>query len=99
VEALGAKRPGLSVRLEQEATPESLRRVGAGELAAAVVLESPAVARRHGVRVDELKDKPLLAALPRSHRYASEAAIPIGEFRDSEGWLTERRARTELPRD
>ena len=34
VEALGAERPELSVRLEQEATPESLRRVGAGELAA-----------------------------------------------------------------
>ena len=80
VEALEATRPELSVRLEQEATPESLRRVGAGELAAAVVLESPAVARRHGVRVDTLKDEPLLAALPRSHRYASEPAIPIGEF-------------------
>ena len=80
MKALRAERPELSVRLEQEATPESLRRVGAGELAAAVVLESPAVARRHGVRVDTLKDEPLLAALPRSHRYASEGAIPIGEF-------------------
>jgi hypothetical protein len=79
-EAVGAERPELSVRLEQEATPESLRRVGAGELAAAVVMESPAVARRHGVRVDTLKDEPLLAALPRSHRYASQAGIPIGEF-------------------
>jgi len=27
-----------------------------------------------------LRDEPLVAALPRSHRYASEAAIPIGEF-------------------
>ena len=80
VEALEAERPELSVRLEQEATPESLRRVGAGELAAAVVLESPAVARRHGVRVDTLKDEPLLAALPKSHRYASEVAIPIAAF-------------------
>jgi hypothetical protein len=80
VEALRAKRPELSVRLEQEATPESLRRVGAGELSAAVVLESPAVARRHGVRVDTLKDEPLLAALPRTHRFASEAAIPLSEF-------------------
>jgi DNA-binding transcriptional LysR family regulator len=80
VEALGEGRPELDVRLEQEVTPESLRRVGVGELAAAVVLESHAVARRHGVRVDTLKDEPLLAALPRSHRYASEAVIPIGEF-------------------
>jgi DNA-binding transcriptional LysR family regulator len=79
-EALGTSRPDLSVRLEQEVTPESLRRVGAGELGAAVVLESPSVARRHGVRVDTLRDEPLLAALPKSHRYASEAAIPIGEF-------------------
>jgi DNA-binding transcriptional LysR family regulator len=49
VEALGAGRPKLSVRLEQEVTPDSLR------------------------------DEPLLAASPRSHRYASEGAIPIGE--------------------
>jgi DNA-binding transcriptional LysR family regulator len=80
VDALGAARPELSVRLEQEVTPDSLRRVGAGELAAAVVMESPAAARRHGVRVDALRDEPLVAALPRSHRYASAAAIPIGEF-------------------
>lgn len=75
-----ADRRGLTVRLEQEATPDALRRVGAGELAAAVVMASPAVARRHGVRVDALRDEPLVAALPRSHRYASEPAIPIGEF-------------------
>jgi hypothetical protein len=30
--------------------------------------------------VDTLRDEPLFAALPRSHRYASEAAIPIREF-------------------
>jgi DNA-binding transcriptional LysR family regulator len=80
VEALGDGRPELSLRLEQEVTPDSLRRIGAGGLAAAVVMESPAVARRHGIRVDTLRDEPLLAALPQSHRYASEAAIPIGEF-------------------
>ena len=80
VEAVGAERPELSLRVEQEVTPDSLRRVGAGELAAAVVMESPAAARRHGVRVDTLRDEPLVAALPQSHRYASEAAIPIGEF-------------------
>jgi DNA-binding transcriptional LysR family regulator len=80
VQALRVERPELSVRLEQEVTPDSLRRVGAGELDAAVVMESPAAARRHSVRVDTLRDEPLLAALPRSHRYASEPAIPIGEF-------------------
>lgn len=80
VRIVEAVRAELSVRLEQEATPESLRRVGAGELAAAVVLESPAVACCHGVRVDTLKDEPLLAALSSSHRCASEAAIPIAEF-------------------
>ena len=79
-EAEGAARPELSLRLEQEATLESLRRVGAGELAAAVVMASAAAARRHGVRVDTLRDERLLAALPKSHRYASDAAIPIAEF-------------------
>jgi DNA-binding transcriptional LysR family regulator len=43
-------------------------------------MQSPAAARRHGVRVDTLRDEPLVAALPESHRYASEASIPIGEF-------------------
>jgi len=80
VEVLQAERPELNPRLVQEATPDSLRRVGAHELPAAVVMESPAAARRHTVRVDALKDEPLLAALPRSHRYASESAIPIREF-------------------
>ena len=80
VEALRAERPECRPRLVQEVTPDSLRRVGAHELAAAVVMESPAAARRYGVRIDALKDEPLLAALPRSHRYAAEPAIPIGEF-------------------
>ena len=63
VEVLRAERPELNLRLVQEVTPDSLRRVGARELAAAVVMESPAAARRYGVRVDTLKDEPLLAAL------------------------------------
>ena len=71
-EVLRAERPELTPRLVQEVTPDSLRRVGARELAAAVVMESPAAARRYGVRVDALKDEPLLAALPPAHRYASE---------------------------
>ena len=79
-EAVRADGSEPEVRLEQEATPRSLTRVGAGELAAAVVMETPAAARRHGIRVDTLRDEPLLAALPRSHRYASEPAIPIGVF-------------------
>jgi DNA-binding transcriptional LysR family regulator len=80
VEVLRAERPELNLRLVQELTLDAIRRVGAHELAAAVVMESPAAARRHGVRVDALRDEPLLAALPPSHRYASEPAIPIGEF-------------------
>jgi DNA-binding transcriptional LysR family regulator len=80
VESLRAERPECRTRLVQEVTPDALRRVGAHELAAALVMESPAAARRHAVRVDALKDEPLLAALPRSHRYASGPAIPIGEF-------------------
>jgi hypothetical protein len=54
--------------------------LGADELAAAVVIESPTTARRLGVRIDALTDEPLLAALPGSHRFATEGAIPVGAF-------------------
>jgi DNA-binding transcriptional LysR family regulator len=43
-------------------------------------MESPAAARRHGVRVDTLRDEPLIAALPASHRYASRPSISIADF-------------------
>ena len=79
-EALEAEQPDRRLRLEEEVAPDSLRRVGAHELAAAVVMESPAAARRHGVRIDALKDEPLLAALPESHPFAGEAAISIAAF-------------------
>jgi DNA-binding transcriptional LysR family regulator len=71
---------GLRVRLDEEVTPESLRRIAAHDLAAAVVMESPTAARRNGVRIDTLRDEPLLAALPQSHEYASAPAIPVGAF-------------------
>ena len=71
---------GLYVRLNEDVTPEMLRQVAGHELAAAVVMESPAAARRHGVRVDTLRDEPLLAALPESHAYARAEAIPVGAF-------------------
>jgi hypothetical protein len=80
VEALGSSRPDLSARIEEEITPEALKRTGAHELAAAVVMESPAAARRHRVRVDTLRDEPLLAALPPHHDYAQAPSIPIGAF-------------------
>jgi DNA-binding transcriptional LysR family regulator len=79
-DGIAAAHPELSVRLQEEVTSESLRRVGAHELAAAVVMESPTAAHRHGVRVDTLRDEPLLAALPESHRYAGEAEIPLHAF-------------------
>jgi len=79
-EALAAERPDLDVRLVEELTPESLRLVGSDELAAAVVMQTPAAARLHGLRVDTLSDEPLLAALPASHRYAAAGAIPVGAF-------------------
>jgi hypothetical protein len=80
IEVFAREHPELSVRLQEEVTTESLRRVGAHELAAAVVMESPAAAQRHGVRVDTLKDEPLLAALPESHRLGCHRAISIGAF-------------------
>jgi DNA-binding transcriptional LysR family regulator len=79
-DALRTEIPELDVRLEEEVTADSLRRVGAHELAAAVVMETPAASRRHGVRVDALRDEPLLVALPGSHRYAGEGQIPVGAF-------------------
>jgi hypothetical protein len=47
-----------------------LRRVARHDLAAAVVMESPAAACEHGVRIDSLRDEPFLAALPGSQPYA-----------------------------
>ena len=77
---LRTKRPELGVRLDEEVTPDSFRRLGRHELSAAVVMETPAAARHHGVRIDALRDEPLLAALPESHGYADAEAIPVGAF-------------------
>lgn len=77
---LSAELPELLVYLEEEVTAESLRRVAAHELAAAVVIETPGAARRYGVRIDTLRDEPLLAALPRDHAYAAADAIPLAVF-------------------
>jgi DNA-binding transcriptional LysR family regulator len=74
-----AAAPGLALRLEEGVTPELLRRVARRELAAATVLETPA-AERQGVRIDPLRDEPLLAALPAGHRYAGAGAIPLAAF-------------------
>jgi DNA-binding transcriptional LysR family regulator len=77
---LAARRPELTVRLDEDVSPELLHRVATGELAAAAVFETPGASRRHGVRIDALRDEPLLAALPASHAYAAADAIPIGAF-------------------
>jgi DNA-binding transcriptional LysR family regulator len=77
---LAAERPQLQIRLDEDLSPELLHRVATHELAAAAVFASPRAAERHGVRIDVLRDEPLLAALPATHRYADEAAIPIGAF-------------------
>ncbi len=74
------QRPELQLRLEEDVTPDLLRRVAGHWLTAAAVLEMPAAARRYGVRIDALKDEPLLAALPATHRNADADAIPIGAF-------------------
>jgi LysR substrate binding domain len=71
---------GFSLRWEEEVTPDSLRRLATRDLAAAVVMETPGAARCHGVRIDSLRDEPLLAALPESHAYAAAAAIPVAAF-------------------
>ena len=79
-EGVRNRRPDLQLQLDEDMTPDLLRRVASHELAAAAVLETPAAARRHGVRVDALRDEPLLAALPAAHRYAHSDAIPVAAF-------------------
>jgi DNA-binding transcriptional LysR family regulator len=80
VEAVARERPSVGFRLEEGVAQELVGRVASHELAAAVALELPGAARRHGVRVDALRDEPLLAALPATHRYAGADAIPLGAF-------------------
>src|SRR5262249_47004447 len=75
--AVGALRVDFAVRLDEEVTPEMLRRIAAHNLAAAVVMESPAAAQQHRVRIDTLRDEPLLAALPAAHSYATARAMPV----------------------
>ena len=79
-DAVKAHEPELEVRLEEGVAPELVGRVASGELVAAAALVTPGAARRFGVRVDALRDEPLLAALQVSHRYARAGAIPVGSF-------------------
>ena len=79
-EEVERERPKLHLRLEEDVSPELLRQIASHELTAAVVMETPAAARRYGVRIDALRDEPLLAALPATHAYANADAIPIGAF-------------------
>jgi LysR family transcriptional regulator, benzoate and cis,cis-muconate-responsive activator of ben and cat genes len=79
-EELERERPEVQLRLEEDVTPELLRQIASHELTAAVVMETPAAARRYGVRTDTLRDEPLLAALPAAHPYANVGAIPIRVF-------------------
>jgi DNA-binding transcriptional LysR family regulator len=62
-EELTARHRALAVRLEEDVSSELLRRVAANELAMAAGFETPGAAQRHDVRIDTLRDKPLLAAL------------------------------------
>ena len=75
-----SQRPNVVVRFDEDVTPDLLRRIAAHELSAAAVMETPAAARHNGIRIDSLKDEPLLAAIPASHPYADAAAFPIGTF-------------------
>jgi DNA-binding transcriptional LysR family regulator len=79
-EELRKQRPDVKVRFEEDVTPDLLRRVATHELIAAAVMETPAAARHNGVRIDALRDEPLLAAIPASHTYANADAIPIRAF-------------------
>jgi DNA-binding transcriptional LysR family regulator len=78
--AVQREHPELRLRLEEDVTPELLRQVAGRELTAAAVMETPAAARRYGVRIDALRDEPLLAALPATHAYANAGAVPLAVF-------------------
>lgn len=78
--AVALKEDGLEVQLEDGVAPELAGRVARSELAASAAMAMPAAARRFGVRVDSLRDEPLLAAVPSSHRFAREGAIPVAAF-------------------
>jgi DNA-binding transcriptional LysR family regulator len=69
-----------AIQFDEGVTPEMLLRVARHDLVAAIVMESPTAARQHGVRIDTLRDEPLLAALPESHRFARAEAIPLDAF-------------------
>jgi LysR substrate binding domain len=79
-DAVRAARRDLTVRLEEGVTHELLERVAGHELAAAAVMQTPAADRRHGLRIDPLRDEPLLAALPAEHRWVEAGAIPLAAF-------------------
>ena len=79
-EELDRESPQRMPRLEEDVTPDLLRRVAGRQLTAAAVLETPGAARRHGVRIDALRDEPLLAALPATHGFARADAIPLATF-------------------
>ena len=79
-EEFESQRPDVHVRYAEDITPDLLRRIAAHELMAAAVMEMPAAARHNGVRIDTLKDEPLLAAIPASHPYAEANAIPMRVF-------------------
>ena len=60
------------------------------------MFETPRRRSRHGVRVDALRDEPLLAALPAAHRFAGAEAIPVGAFAAERVLLPARAARPRL---
>jgi DNA-binding transcriptional LysR family regulator len=79
-EQVAGGQPDLGTRLVEGVAPELAGRVASHELVGALMLETPAAARRHGVRIDAVRDEPLLAALPQAHRFAKAGTIPVGAF-------------------
>ena len=80
VEEIGREQTGIRVRRDEDMTATPLARVAANELDAAVVLSTPAAGRRHRLRVEALRDEPLLAALPAAHPFAGRGRVPLAAF-------------------
>jgi DNA-binding transcriptional LysR family regulator len=78
--ALQTEDAGIEVHFEEDVSPELLRRVASGDLAAAVVMETPEAPRLFRVRMDSLRDEQLLVALSAAHEYARAVAMPLKAF-------------------
>ncbi|WP_275002782.1 LysR family transcriptional regulator [Promicromonospora iranensis] len=82
------RHPGLTVDLQEAPTPTQLRQLRAGRIDVAVVglgADLPAY-DLEGLRRDHLVDGRSHVAVPRGHRFADRAQVPVAELAEEE-WI------------